>query len=95
MLKGIVDMMAPYLTTATRDAIEMSLRQNLQKPAWYAITAAHETTYRTVRLIYERIREIDVYGECITPDQRGKVQSLSLLIEERIAYLISKTPWIY
>ena len=76
-------------------SIECSIRKTLPKLPWCTITDTHNTTFRAVKGIYERMREISVHGRCITPSQRGPVPSLSPLIEEGIAYLVAKKPWVY
>ena len=69
MTKGIVISIAPYLTIDAINGIKVLLQQNFEKPVWYTIVAAHNTTYCTVRAIHKRIREIDLHRRRITPDK--------------------------
>jgi transposase/arginine repressor len=95
MLEGLVVTMAPHLSADAKAAIETSLRRNLERPDFNAITAAHKTTNWTVREIYRKMRERALFGSTITSDKIGRPRALTLMMEESVIYLVSKTPWVY
>ena len=83
------------LPADVKESIRACLRRAPKKPDYQAIATAFSTTAKIVRVIYMKIKQVELLGTTTRTKTLGRPPIITIEMEEAVTYLIATIPYIY